>query len=183
MTGPAGAGRDHRAGQPRSSAPAAGDVRLRPGRPGDAQDLAGVFFASVREAALADYSIEQVQAWAPERPDDSWFADRMNDGRLLLVAVDADDHVVAYADLEDDGHIDHLYCLPTFVGRGVGSALYDAIETEARARGIGRLFVEASEGARRLFQRKGFRVVRRNELVRHGVALHNFDMDKPLDAG
>ena len=96
------------------------------------------------------------------------------------MAVDANDRVIAYADLEHDGHVDHLYCRPAWIGRGVGSALYDAIESEARARGMQRLFVEASDAARRLFERKGFRVVRRNDLERHGVDLHNFDMEKDL---
>jgi putative acetyltransferase len=159
------------------------DVRIRPYRPGDQHALADVFLSSVREAGLADYSQDQVRAWAAERPHASHFVDRARDGRLLLVAVDPDDRVVAYADLEDDGHIDHMYCLPAWVGQGVGSALYDAIETEARSRRIRRLFVEASEAGRRLFERKGFRVIRRNELELHGVALHNFDMEKDLQIG
>lgn len=155
-------------------------VRIRSYRPGDEHALAEVFFTSVREAARDDYSEEQVRAWAVELPDPSTFAERAEDGRLLLVAVDGNDHVVAYADLENDGHIDHLYCRPSWIGRGVGSALYEAIESEARARGMRRLFVEASEAARRMFERNGFRVVHRNDLVRHGVELHNFDMEKDL---
>jgi putative acetyltransferase len=158
-------------------------VRIRPYRPGDEHALADIFFASVRDGGLEDYSEEQVRAWARERPHTSSFVDRAEDGRLLLVAVDANDLVMAYADLEDNGHIDHMYCLPAWVGHGVGSALYDAIEAEARARGIRRLFVEASEAARRLFERKGFRVVRRNDLELHGVRLHNFDMEKELQIG
>ena len=155
-------------------------VRIRSYRPGDEHALAEVFFTSVREAGRYDYSEEQVRAWATERPNPSTFADRAEDGRLLLVAVDTNDRVVAYADLEDDGHIDHLYCRPSWIGRGVGSALYEAIEGEARARGMQLLFVEASEAARRLFERKGFRVVRRNDLERHGVEIHNFAMEKDL---
>jgi putative acetyltransferase len=162
---------------------AMGVVRIRSYRPGDEHALADVFFSSVREAGLADYSQDQVRAWAPRRPHGSQFADRAKDGRLLLVAVSPDDQLVAYADLEDDGHIDHVYCLPAWVGQGVGSALCDAIETEARARGMRRLFVEASEAARRLFERRGFRVVRRNDLEVQGVRLHNFYMEKDLPIG
>ena len=159
------------------------EIRIRPFRRGDEHALAEVFFASVRDAGLADYNDEQVRAWAPQRPDSSSFVERTEDGGILLVAVDAQDGVVAYADLEADGHIDHMYCLPARVGHGVGSALYDAIEAEARARGLHRLFVEASEAARRLFERKGFRAVRRNDLVLRGVELHNFDMEKDLEMG
>ena len=37
-----------------------------------------------------------------------------------------------------------------------------------------------TQAARQLFERNGFRVLRRNDLERHGVALHNFDMEKDL---
>jgi putative acetyltransferase len=40
--------------------------------------------------------------------------------------------------------------------------------------------VEASEAARRLFERRGFTVVRRRDLDLDGVAIHNFAMVKRL---
>ena len=42
------------------------------------------------------------------------------------------------------------------------------------------LFVEASEGARRLFERRGFGVDGRNDLTINGVAIHNYSMSKPI---
>ncbi|MDH6231715.1 hypothetical protein M2281_002313 [Mesorhizobium soli] len=40
------------------------------------------------------------------------------------------------------------------------------------------LFVEASEGARRLFERRGFRIDARNDYTINGVAIHNCRMSK-----
>lgn len=105
---------------------------------------------------------------------------RAADGRLLLVAVDEDDAPLAYGDLEADGHIDHLYCLPDAAGTGVAAALYGEIEAAARARGIARLYTEASEPARRFFLKRGFAVVERNDFEIAGVAIHNFRMEKRL---
>lgn len=116
----------------------------------------------------------------PRPPDPAWFDQRAGDGRTLLVAEDVDGVVVGYTDLEADGHIDHAYCVPEVVGTGVGSMLYRALETEARAQGLTRLYVEASEAARRMYSAKGFTVVRRNDLEREGVAIHNFDLVKDL---
>ena len=76
---------------------------------------------------------------------------------------DESGHVVAFIDLQPDGHIDRLFCAPEAAGRGVASRLYDAIETAARAQGIGRLFTEASELARRSFERKGFTALERQD--------------------
>ena len=105
---------------------------------------------------------------------------RSGDGRLVLVAADEPGHVVAFIDMEPDGHIDRLFCAPEVAGRGVASRLHDAIETAARAQGIQRLFTEASELARRFFERKGFTVLERQEMILRGVPIHNCRMAKTL---
>jgi putative acetyltransferase len=161
---------------------AAAPVRVRRYAAGDGEAVADVFFRSVREGARADYSPAQVEAWAPERRHRSWFDQRAGDGRVVLVAVNDDDEVVGYADLEADGHIDHMFCRPDVIGHRVGSRLYDALEREARSAAIDRLYVEASVAARRLFAHKGFVVLHRQDLVVRGVEMHNYVMEKTIGA-
>ena len=157
-------------------------MRIRSFVAGDAPALALLFHASVHEVASRDYSAQQVSAWSPAPPDPAGFVARASDGRVFLVAVDDAGQPAAYGDLEADGHIDHLYCRPDAVGTGVASALYDRLEQAAVERGIARLYVEASEAARRLFLRKGFTVERRRDFTIAGVALHNYLMAKALSA-
>ena len=146
----------------------------------DAEHLVALFHASVHQIGIHDYSAEQVSAWSPAVPDPRNYIRRSLDGRTFLVAVDDDNRPIGYGDLEADGHIDHLYCLPDLVGTGIGSALYDSLEEAARHRGIQILFVEASEAARRLLERKGFILEQRNDFTINGVAIHNYRMVKPL---
>jgi putative acetyltransferase len=62
----------------------------------DASEIAHLFYETVREVNRADYSPEQVQAWAPEVSDlNAWHA-RMS-GRCTVVAEE-DGKVVAFAD-------------------------------------------------------------------------------------
>ena len=77
-------------------------------------------------------------------------------------------------------HIDRLYCAPEAAGRGIASQLYDAIETAARAQGIKQMFTEASELARRFFERKGFTVLERQDKILRSVPIHNYRMAKTL---
>jgi putative acetyltransferase len=156
------------------------EVTIRNYERRDAAGVADVFYRSVREVARSDYTAEQVNAWVPGRWDAEREHQRSGDGRLVLVAEDETGHVVAFIDLEPDGHVDRLFCAPEAAGRGVASRLYEAIEIAARARGIDRLFTEASELARRFFERKGFKVLERQDKVLRGVPIHNYRMAKAL---
>lgn len=157
-------------------------MHIRCFRPGDAPALARIFHAAVHRIGALHYAPEQVHAWAPAVPAPERFLERGADGRILLVAADDRDRPLAYGDLERNGHIDHLYCRPDVAGTGVASALYDRLEAADEARGIGLLHVEASEPARRFFLRKGFVVLHRREFAVGGVAIHNFAMEKQLEA-
>lgn len=155
-------------------------MRVRPFRPDDAPFLARIFHSAVHRIGRQYYSAEQIGAWAPAPPGPETFLRRGCDGRLLLVAVDDLDRPLAYGDLEADGHIDHLYCRPDMAGTGVAAFLYDRIEAAAVERGMGRLFVEASEPARRFFLKKGFVVLQRRDFELRNVPIHNFEMEKQL---
>jgi putative acetyltransferase len=155
-------------------------ITIRGYDPRDAAGLADVFFRSVRQVALSDYTAAQVAAWAPEPPAPEQVHRTAGDGRLTLVAVDDDDRVVGFTNLEPDGHIDHLFVAPEAAGHGIASRLYEAIEEAARKQGISRLFTEASELARRVFQRKGFVVLERQDKVLREVPIYNYKMAKDL---
>ena len=144
----------------------------------DAPQIVRLFYETVCSVNRADYSEEQVRAWAPGVPDpEEWHA-RMADRRTLVAEEGGE--VVGFAELEEDGHLDMLYVRGDSVGRGVGRRLYRAIEREARGRGLGQIFTEASVTARPFFERQGFRMVRERTVVRRGVELTNFAMQKPL---
>ena len=112
------------------------EVTIRVYDPRDAADLADIFFRSVRQVALSDYTAAQVRAWAPEPRTAEWAHGEASDGRLVLVAANADDRPVAYIDLEPNGHIDRVFCAPEAAGQGIASRLYDAVEAAAREQGI-----------------------------------------------
>ena len=145
---------------------------------GDAPEIVRLFFETVRSVNRADYSDEQLEAWAPGVPDpEEWHA-RMA-GRRTLVAEEGGE-VVGFAELEYDGRLDMLYVRKDAVGRGVGRRLYEAVEREARDQGLGWIFTEASITARPFFEQQGFRVVREQMVSLRGVSMANFVMEREL---
>ncbi|HEX8667428.1 MAG TPA: GNAT family N-acetyltransferase [Allosphingosinicella sp.] len=155
-------------------------MQIRRFRSEDAPALARLYHEAVHRVGAVHYTPEQVRAWSPAVPDEAGFRARGGDGRLLLVAVDGEGEPLAYGDVEADGHIGHLYCRPDVAGSGITAALYDRLEAEARRQGIERLYVEASEPARRFFTRRGFSVLHRRDFQLRGVAIHNYAMEKRL---
>lgn len=155
-------------------------MRVRHYKSSDADPLARLFYDSIHKIASHHYSAEQLHAWMPSLPDDGRLDAWSRDGRLFLVAVDEDDAPRAFGDLEQDGHIDHLFCRPDVAGKGVTAVLYRALEEAALSFGLPRLYVEASEPAQRFFLRQGLSLVCRRDFVINGVGIHNFSMEKHL---
>ncbi|NCN83283.1 MAG: GNAT family N-acetyltransferase [Sphingomonadales bacterium] len=155
-------------------------MKIRPFQERDAELLAELFHASVHRLGSLDYSSAQLSVWSPAKPSASRYMKQASDGRIFLVAVDENDQPIGYGDLERNGHLDHLYCHPDFAGQGVGKAIYQQLEMAAKDQGISRLFVEASEAARRLFENQGFLIEKRLEHMIDGVLIHNYRMTKDI---
>jgi len=153
---------------------------IRDYREADAPALRLVFIRAIEGLGPRHYSAEQVATWAAQMGDEASVRAYRGDGRRTWVAVDDQNQPVAYIDLEDDGHIDHLFCLPEAAGQGLASALYHTLETAAHAANLKRLYVEASESAKPVFARHGFSVTARQDFEIAGVAIHNYAMEKLL---
>ena len=152
--------------------------RIRDYELADAPAIARLFYETVRSVNRADYSEEQVEAWAPAIPDAGEWHDRMA-GRRTLVAEEGGE-VVGFCELEEDGHLDMFYVRKDAVGRGIGRSLYEAAERAAWGWNFGHMFTEASITARPFFERRGFRVVSERRVWRRGIELTNFAMEKSL---
>ena len=153
-------------------------VRLRPYTSDDADATLHLFRDAIRTTAAADYSAEQIDAWAGSGPVDGWDAKLLRNG---TVVAEVDGTVAGFSDVDDDGYVDMMFVSPHHARTGVGSALLRWVEAEARRRSAARLTTHASETARPFFEAHGFRVDARRTPTVRGVRLHNYAMSKPLD--
>ncbi|MAI90866.1 GNAT family N-acetyltransferase [Ponticaulis sp.] len=152
-------------------------------RPAIFDDLAGVpdlFEVSIRQIASQFYSQAQINAWISSRAN---LKERLAAGfsdRAAWVAIDARDRLLAYIDLEPDGHIDFFYAHPDVSRTDTTLRIYKAAEAEARDRGMSRLYSEASEAALRFFEKHGFTCLERRELLVQDTSIHNYQVEKKL---
>ncbi|HLZ02033.1 MAG TPA: GNAT family N-acetyltransferase [Bradyrhizobium sp.] len=154
---------------------------LRPFLPADTPVLAAIFTAAIEELTGDDYSSDQQEAWAAVADDEEEFGKKLA-GELTLIAS-LNNAPVGFASLKGKDHIDMLYVHPSAAGRGVASALCDALEKLAGGRGATSLTVDASDNAQDFFRKRGYAAKQRNSVTVNGEWLTNTTMQKTLQDG
>ncbi len=151
---------------------------MRPFLIADTPRLQDLFAQSIEELTQDEYDEDQRLAWITRAADAEAFANRL--GSNLTILVEQDGEILGFASLAGNKEIDMLYVHPYAVGQGVGSALVEAMEKLAAARGAENLSVDASDTAHEFFSRRGYADVRRNTIPLDNVWMSNTTMTKPL---
>jgi putative acetyltransferase len=151
---------------------------LRPYLPSDLPLLAEIRFAAIEELTDEDYDEAQRRAWASAADDGAAFSKSLELGLTLVALIDGGP--VGFISLQDGGLIDQLYVHPAVARTGVASALCDAIEKLAAARGTIMLATDASDTAKPLFEARGYQAMHRNTIEIDGEYLGNTRMTKAL---
>jgi putative acetyltransferase len=153
-------------------------MKVRTYEIGDTQQIVKLFYDTVHEVNIRDYTKAQVDAWAPADMDlASWI--KSLSSKFTFVAEEGQ-KITGFGELEANGHIDRFYCHKDFQGKGVGTQILEQIELQAKNLGIKQIFTEASITAKPFFESKGFIVVKQQEVERRGQKFINFAMEKNI---
>ena len=148
-------------------------MRLREYQPSDCAQLAELFYQTVHSVNAKDYTKEQLDAWATGEVDlQAW--DASFRAHKTIIAV-KNGEIVGFGDMDETGYLDRLYVHKDYQGQGVASAICDELERFAAGKTI---TTHASITAKPFFQHRGYRVVRKQKVIRRGVALTNLVMEK-----
>lgn len=145
---------------------------IRKYRPEDCRTLAQLFYRTVHKVNARDYTQAQLEAWAPGTVDlEGW--NRSFLAHYSVVAA-AEETIVGFGDISPAGYLDRLYVHADHQGEGIASAICDALERAVP----GTIITHASITARSFFEKRGYRVVREQQVERQGIFLTNFVMQK-----
>lgn len=151
---------------------------LRPFLPADTMALRDLYAQSIEELCADDYDEDQRIAWASGAADAQAFANRLATATTLVIHSEGD--YLGFASLKDNAIIDMLYVHPYAAGQGVGTALLNALETLARARGTEKVTAEVSDSALMFFEGRGYQPLQRNSIPIDDQWLSNTTMEKAL---
>lgn len=151
---------------------------VRTHRNGDVPVISRLFYDTIHHVNSRDYTREQIDAWAPEVPEDSFWKERFK--RYHVYVAEEDGRIVGFTELDSAGHIDCFFVHHEWQRRGIGSRLMEHVVTSAAKKQISRLFAEVSITAAPFFVNSEFVVVRENEVIRRRVKLKQFVMERWL---
>ena len=138
----------------------------------DCLEIIELFKDTVLNVNCQDYSPEQLQAWIRSSEDvDGW-----NNAFLehrTLVALE-DNKIVGFADMTNDGFLDRLYVHKDYQHQGIASTLCDHLEQSVNAPTI---TTHASITARGFFEKRGYTVIKAQQVIRHNTPLTNYVME------
>ncbi|MFN6461902.1 MAG: GNAT family N-acetyltransferase [Nostoc sp. DedVER02] len=153
-------------------------MRLRIYEIADTEEIMKLFYDTIHEVNIHDYTKEQVDAWASANMDiDLWIKSL---GSKFTYVAEEQGRIIGFGELEANGHIDRFYCHKDFQRKGVGKKILEQLESKAKTLGIEKLFTEASITAKPFFENQNFTVVKQQEVERRGQKLINFIMEKSI---
>ena len=136
----------------------------------DCEELTKLFYNTVHTVNAKDYTEEQLDAWATGQVDlNKW--DQSLREHYSIVAVE-NEMLVSFGDIDESGYLDHLFVHADYQGKGIGTMICNRLEQAVS----GNIITHASITARPFFEKRGYRVVKEQQVESQGVFLTNFDM-------
>lgn len=131
--------------------------QIRAAAPDDARQIRDVHINAVRTLAANDYTPAQIEAWVGDLAPDNYRYAMQELGEAMFVASQQD-RIVGFASLLGK-EVRAVYVHPDYARQGIGSALLNAVEHEARSRGMNTLQTAASLTAVPFYQVHRYQII------------------------
>lgn len=144
----------------------------------DTKTLIELFRETVHRVCCADYSVEQLKAWAPDFIDESAWESRFLKSYTLV--TEENGAILGFANLEQNGNIDMFYVSANAQGKGVGKMLLKHLEKHAKELKLDKVTSDVSLTAKKFFQHAGFLTDKEYVKTRNGIEFKNTLMSKSI---
>ncbi|MDR0921595.1 MAG: GNAT family N-acetyltransferase [Lactobacillales bacterium] len=166
-------------------------MKIREYRVTDNEGIFQLFYDTVHTVNAKDYTKEQLDVWARKDVDiSSWCVPFLTDYAVVMEdenrivgfgnIMEDENRIVGFGNITDSGYIDRLFTHRKAQGKGVGGRISDCLEQHAWTHGVTKITVYASITARPFFEKRGYSLVRENDVRRGNETLINYLMEKNL---
>ena len=149
-------------------------MKIRNYKPSDCKEMAELFYHTIHTVNAKDYTEEQLNVWATGQVDlEKWNQSFLE--HYSVIAVEGE-RITGFGDIDKTGYLDRLYVHADYQNQGVATAICDALEQTAR----GNITTHASITARPFFEKRGYKIIKEQQVERQGIFLTNFVMEKEM---
>ncbi|AWH83951.1 GNAT family N-acetyltransferase [Flavobacterium album] len=149
---------------------------IRPYRSEDCDAIVQLFRETVHSVNAKDYTKGLLDAWAPAQIDNARWNSVLS-ANFTIVVESEDGTIIGFGDIDSTGYFDHLFVHRDFQGQHVATSIANAIETFARKKSFERITVAASITAKPFFEKRGYRIIKEQQVERNGQVLTNYMME------
>lgn len=147
-------------------------MKIRKYQQSDCENLAELFYNTVHTVNTKDYTKEQLNVWANGKVDlEKW--NQSLQEHYSVVAVDGET-VIGFGDIDLTGYLDRLFVHTDYQRKGIATAICNQLEQVVQ----GNITTHASITAKPFFEKRGYKVIKKQQVERQGVFLTNYVMAK-----
>ena len=145
---------------------------IRKYQPSDCKELTELFYNTVHNVNAKDYTKEQLDVWTTGKVDLEKWNESLQE-HFSIVAVD-DEIIVGFGDIDKTGYLDRLFVHASYQRKGIATAICNQLEQTVQ----GDITTHASITAKPFFEKRGYKIVKEQQVERQGIFLTNFCMKK-----
>lgn len=150
-------------------------MKIRRYKPRDLEQITQLFYETVHTINAKDYTDEQLNVWATGSVDlAAW--DTSLQSHLTYVMTEGN-LIIGFGDIDETGYLDRLFVHKDFQGKGIATAICNNLENEI---GTKTIITHASMTAKPFFEKRGYKLIKQQEVERQGILLTNYIMLKDL---
>ncbi len=141
---------------------------IRKYKPSDCKEVAELFYNTVHTVNARDYTKEQLRIDLEE-----W---NLSFQEHYSIVILDDKLIIGFGDIDKTGYLDRLFVHKDYQGKRVATAICDRLEKAVQKKVI----THASITARPFFEKRGYKVIKEQQVDKDGIVLTNFVMEKNI---
>lgn len=138
----------------------------------DCKEITELFYNTVHTVNANDYTKEQLSVWATGQVDLEKWNESLQE-HFSVVVVD-DEIIVGFGDIDNTGYLDRLFVHTDYQGKGIATAICNQLEQAVKED----ITTHASITAKPFFEKRGYKIVKEQQVERQGIFLTNYVMIK-----
>ncbi|MEI4780348.1 GNAT family N-acetyltransferase [Streptococcus pasteurianus] len=138
----------------------------------DCKEITELFYNTVHTVNANDYTKEQLSVWATGQVDLEKWNESLQE-HFSVVVVD-DEIIVGFGDIDNTGYLDRLFVHTDYQGKGIATTICNQLEQAVKED----ITTHASITAKPFFEKRGYKIVKEQQVERQGIFLTNYVMIK-----